>query len=35
VSLDEIKGRLAEAEALAVKLAGLFNGLKFAPLEKA
>jgi hypothetical protein len=35
VSLDEIKGRLAEAEALAVKLADLFNGLKFAPLEKA
>lgn len=34
VSLEEIKGRLEEAEALAVKLAGLFNGLKFAPLEK-
>ena len=34
VSLDEIKGRLAEAEALAAKLAGLFNGLKFAPLER-
>jgi hypothetical protein len=35
VSLDEIKGRLGEAEALAAKLAGMFNGLKFAPLEKA
>ncbi|MEO6096962.1 MAG: hypothetical protein ABIW76_15300 [Fibrobacteria bacterium] len=34
VSLDEVKGRLGEAEALAVKLAGQFNGLTFAPLEK-
>lgn len=35
ISLDEIKGRYEEAEALAVKLAAQFNGLKFAPLEKA
>lgn len=33
VSLDEIKGKLEEAEALAVKLAGLYNGLTFSPLE--
>ena len=35
ISLDEIQGRLQEAETLAAKLAGLFNGLKFAPLEPA
>lgn len=29
VSLEEVKGRMEEAGALAVKLAGLFNSLKF------
>lgn len=29
VSLEEVKGRMEEAVALAGKLAGLFNGLKF------
>ena len=29
VSLEEVKGRMEDAVALAGKLAGLFNGLKF------
>ena len=29
VSLEEVKGRMEEAVALAGKLAGYFNGLKF------
>lgn len=31
VSLEEVKGRGEEAAALAERLAGLFNGLKFQP----
>jgi hypothetical protein len=33
VSLEEVKGRVEEAVALAGKLAGLFNGLKFTGTE--